>query len=267
MSTLSFKAKCAMALCFDIFGINAILRKQKRKQYNNNFIRVVNYHDTKAEYAKNFEKQLKWYKRHYDNVSYDDFRKFIGGEKKYTDRPGIMLTFDDGFKQNKTVGAKLLHEYGFTGYFFVSSDLVDKDKYMSTDDLKDLIKENHVIGCHTATHHRMDVSDTEETLYKEIVDSKKTLERKTESEITSFCWVGGEEEHYTKEAANKIKSSGYRYSFMTNSEVLTPNTNPLQIQRTNVETFWNMALLRFQLSGYQDKRYKGKRDRVNALTK
>lgn len=266
MSFLSFKVKCGVAVIFDALGINNKYRKEIFHRYGNNYIRVVNYHNTKDENKANFIKQAEWYSKHYDNVTYDDFELFMSGQKHFDNKPGIMLTFDDGLIGNKLVAKEVLEKYGFTGYFFVSSDLIGESGYMSCDDLKELIQNKHIIGCHTATHHRMNVDDSKDVLNKEIVESKKKLEAILSSPIDIFCWVGGEEEHYTKNASDMIKEAGYKYSFMTNSDVLVHGCNPLQIQRTNIEDSWSMSLVKLQLSGFQDKRYKKKRERVNQLT-
>jgi len=53
---------------------------------------------------------------------------------------------------------------------------------------------------------------------------------------------------------------------MTNNAVITPSTCPLQLQRTNIEAEDPLWLVRFQLSGFMDVFYAGKRRRVNRLT-
>lgn len=40
-----------------------------------------------------------------------------GGRYCFKDKPGILLTFDDGLTANASVAAPLLKKYGFTGLF------------------------------------------------------------------------------------------------------------------------------------------------------
>jgi hypothetical protein len=53
---------------------------------------------------------------------------------------------------------------------------------------------------------------------------------------------------------------------MTNNFVNRPDTHPLQLQRTNIESENPLWLVKFQLSGLMDLLYLGKRRRVNRLT-
>jgi peptidoglycan/xylan/chitin deacetylase (PgdA/CDA1 family) len=137
---------------------------------------------------------------------------------------------------------------------------------MSWDELKDL-SVKHVIGSHTFTHHRMNIKDSDDILKKEIINSKLLIEKKLNSEVDIFCWVGGEERTYTKKAAKYIDKAGYSYSFMTNTYPITKKTDSLQLQRTNIESFFPLEVVKFQLCGLLDLYYSFKRYRVNRITK
>lgn len=289
---MGFYIKKGLAFFFNLSGINDLFLYRLNHKYQNRYIRIINYHDTNLYYRKNFEKQLKWYKKHFSNVNYQQFESFlvtkefekhtkiekhrintkyhIGIKHKKNEKyrintkPGIMLTFDDGLAGNFETARKLLKKYGFTGYFMCSSDLVGTKGYMTYQQLKILINEGHVIADHTATHHRMNEDDTKETLIHEIIDSKKTLEEHTGAEIKIFCWCGGEEQHYTKAAYDLIKQAGYKYGFMTNAKPVVKGDNPFHIQRINVEASWPLYLAKFQVCGVMDKRFDAKRKRVDA---
>ncbi|MCF0129053.1 MAG: polysaccharide deacetylase family protein, partial [Pseudobutyrivibrio sp.] len=200
------------------------------------------------------------------NVDAAVLKDFVINKKSLKEgRPGILVTFDDGFDNNFEVAAPVLDRFGVTGYFFVSSDLVGSEGYMTWEQLADLKNRGHVIGCHTATHHRMEKDDTEAILNHEITEAKAIISEHL-GDCDIFCWCGGEEEHYTKAAAKKIKESGFTFSFMTCSNPITKDSNPLQLQRSNVEAGWSNSLMRFQISGLMDRRFDEKRMRVEALT-
>lgn len=268
---MGFYVKKCLAFFLNLTGISGLLLSRLNKIYLNQYIRIINYHDTGQVDKRNFEKQLTWYKKHFSNVNFSNFEKFLsdGRYEKNTkqrkrNKPGIMLTFDDGLAGNFETARKLLKKYGFTGYFMCSSDLVGTKGYMTYQQLKILINEGHVIADHTATHHRMNEDDTKETLIHEIIDSKKTLEEHTGAEIKIFCWCGGEEQHYTKAAYDLIKQAGYKYGFMTNAKPVVKGDNPFHIQRINVEASWPLYLAKFQVCGVMDKRFDAKRKRVDA---
>lgn len=262
---MKFRIKVVIAWFLNIFGITDMMLSRLNKKLGNNYIRVINYHDTTRENASNFEKQLKWYQKHFENVDYRQFEMYMENRNVNREKPGIMITFDDGMQGNYKIALPILEKYGFTGYFMCSSYLIGKEKYMNYDELREMIKRGHVIGDHTATHHRMLINDSEEKLQYEIIESKKHLEEETNVPIQIFCWCGGEEIHYTKNAYEMIKKAGYKYAFMTNSAPVTKNTNALHIQRINVEDGWKEHLMKLQVCGFMDKHFEKKRYRVDDM--
>lgn len=233
-----------------------------KKKYDGQYIRVVNYHDIPKQDKKTFEQQLRWYAENYTNTTYRKMDEFLQGREVYFAKPGIIITFDDGLCGNFDNALPLLEQYGFTGYFMCSSDLCGMNGYMNYDGLREIVERGHVIGVHTATHHRMEESDTEEILHHEVTESKTKLEHELNRDIDIFCWCGGEEKHYTQKAYKTIVKSKYKYAFMTNSEPVARGTNPLHIQRSNIEGSWPLYLVEFQLCGIMDWRFANKRKRV-----
>ena len=259
-----FSVKKKIASTFNRMGI----LDSKFHSVNNgkkNYIRVVNYHETPECDSSSFVNQLVWFKDHFTPISQNDLYGFLDGQIEFDDKPGLLLTFDDGKANNYTTGKRFLEENGFWGLFFISSALIGHEGYMTWEQVVDLLGCGHGIGCHTATHHRMDASDSPDILEYEIMHSKKEIENHTGYAINSFCWCGGEEEHYTKKAGNMIKKAGYSYSFLTNSQVVLPDTNHYMIERTNIEADWSLSLVKFQLCGFMDNRFAGKRNRVESL--
>jgi len=260
-----FLAKLGFSYFFEIIQVNNLLLYLINRVNGKNSIRIVNYHDTPEQDANNFDRQLRWYSRHFTNASMDSMNKLISTGEWESSKPGIMITFDDGFKSNFSVAKELLEKNGFRGIFFVSADLVGLPGYMNWEDLKNLEENGHVIGSHTSTHHRMNEDDSEECLNYEICQSRQKIEKKLNHDIDSFCWCGGEEKHYTRRAFEMIRSTGYKYSFLTNSALVLFGTSRYLLERINIESDWPLSLVKFQLSGIQDLRFRKKRSRVEKL--
>lgn len=259
--------KQTLANVYDLFGISDLNLKKLNKKYNNNYVRVINYHHTLKTDAENFENQIKWLKDRFDNMTYGQFDTFMKTGEKTGEKPAIILTFDDGFEDNYTVAKPILEKYGFTGFFMVSSERIGKAGYMDSAQLKDLAANGHTITCHTATHYRMTPGDDDTMLNYQIVVSKIKIEAVVGNPINVFTWVGGEEEFYTKKAQEMIKKAGYSYGFMTNSAPVLKDTDPFLVQRTNIESNWNIKRVKLSLCGFMDKKYKAKRDRIEAIMK
>lgn len=232
--------KAAVAWLLDALRINTIARLTLGSSYT----RVVNYHKIKD--FRNFNRQLAFYKSHFHPAGLP-FRK--------SKMPGIILTFDDGLESHYEA-SRMLEQYGFKGWFFISPALVGKKGYLSWAQVKEMAKKHH-IGCHTMNHTRID-ADTD--LKSEVVDAKEMIEKEI-GPIESFAWVGGELHHYYK-AAHIIIRNHFKYVFQTVSRPYRGRT-PHAIPRTNIESHWSMALVKFQLSGLLDILYLPKRLLLN----
>lgn len=274
---LLYTKKVILANFLERTKIIDLLLWPQRKLYKNKYIRAINYHGTSKKYQDNFEKQLIFFKQNYSSVKIKDLDNLLSGDWK-KEKPGLIISFDDGLKSNYDVAKPLLEKYGFMGWFFVPVGLIGtgncklQDKtntkdcsYMNWEDILKLSK-YHIIGCHTFTHCRLYSNTSEYKLKGEIVNSKEILEQKLNKKIDVFCWVGGEEKTYTAKAAKYIRKAGYKYSFMTNNKPIFPRTNRFQLQRTNIEVDWPLSLVKFYLSGIMDIIYTGKRNRVSRIT-
>jgi peptidoglycan/xylan/chitin deacetylase (PgdA/CDA1 family) len=270
--------KLTLAKIFDVTGLNALGHFIQRKTFSP-FIRAVNYHEINKPWVESFEKHIEFYSTRFVNVTYEDLTKFLDTGKWPHDKPGLIITFDDGSTTHLEAAAPILEKYGFTGWFFVPSGwVIEKNgvkgekpwfvkeiEVLTHEQLKRL-DEKHIIGCHTDTHCRLSADVPPDKMRGEILDSRKEMETLLGHPVRLFSWTGGEESAYSRAAADLIKQ-GFDLSFMTNSEVIRPGNNPLQIQRTNIEAEHPLSLVRFQLSGLMDIAYAGKRKRVNKMTK
>lgn len=282
------RAKRVVAGLVSGLAVGRALLGAQRALFRPGYVRAVNYHDTPPCTARAFEKQLQWYQRHFSPTSAEDLRRFFRDGRWHRDKPGLLLSFDDGLRSNYDVARPLLEQYGFTGWFFVPTGFVDAPPHeqpafaaahrirytppagaeriaMTWDEARALAR-HHVVGCHTRTHHRMTGAESDDALHAEIVAPKHELERVLQREVEAFCWVGGEETSYSSRAARAVHDAGYRFGFMTCSAPIHAGTDRLQLQRTNVESSWPVSVVQFQLSGLMDVRYTPKRRRVSRVT-
>ena len=270
---LGFTIKKILAVFFEVTGLNSLMLSLLNRKYGNNYIRIVNYHSVPEKYHSQFEGQILWFLKHFECCDKEKLVRFLSGELRFSEKPGVIFTFDDGFLDNYTVVYPVLKKLGAVGMFMVSPDLIGKSHagtqnmdYMSASQIRELAKEHHEICSHTSSHHRMNSSDTSEVLKYEIVRSREEIETFLAQKIDIFCWCGGEEDTYTPEAASLIRQH-YRYGMMTNSFPITPDTDPYQLDRSNIEASWPMPLVKFQITGFLDWKLKTKRERVHQLTK
>jgi peptidoglycan/xylan/chitin deacetylase (PgdA/CDA1 family) len=279
--------KHSIAAGFEATGLNsagALLQRQLLWPW----ARALNYHDVPPRLAGAFEAQLRYFAARFVSVGPTELAELHAGRWPHP-RPGLLLTFDDGLRSHADVVAPLLEKYGFRGWFNVPVGFVDaapsaqlryaREHRIDVDprayadervalswaDLRRL-DGPHEICCHTFTHRRLGPRLDEAVLALEIDQAKARLEQGLGHRVRGFCWVGGEEWAYSREAAERIRAVGFEYSFMTNNAVIRPHDELLQVQRTNVEAQFEPAFLKFCLSGFYDLFYLPKRYRVNRLT-
>jgi peptidoglycan/xylan/chitin deacetylase (PgdA/CDA1 family) len=82
---------------------------------------------------------------------------------------------------------------------------------MSWENIIKLHNDGHLIGCHGMNHERLSSKLTNKQLYDEIFYSKQLLEKKLNTKIKTFCWIGGERWAYSSSAHKMIKISGYKF--------------------------------------------------------
>ena len=268
----SFTIKKYLALFLELTGINSIMFNNLNRSFSNNYIRIINYHSVPTDSSAQFEKQIRWLKQHFEFCTKEKLVQFLSGDAAFHEKPGVLLTFDDGFLDNYSVAYPIMKQFGVKAMFMISTELVGKKNagtqnmdYMTADQILQLSRDGNEICSHTATHHRMSALDDSETLQFEIIQSKQWLEKLLQHPVDIFCWVGGEEETYTAEASHMIREH-YQYGMMTNSCPVTPGTDPFQLDRSNIESSWPVSLLKFQIAGSIDRKLAPKRDRIHHLT-
>lgn len=260
-----------LAKIFNIFYISEFLYFIINLFYKKH-IRIINYHKTPLNLKNDFEKQIIHLLKKYQPLNSRELFDFLETGKYIYKKPGIIFTFDDGFKSNLNI-IPLLEKYKISAFFFISPNLVgkketeyylySKEEYMNWEELEK-IKKYHTIGSHTLNHVRMYSNLKEEDIYDEIIKSKKILEDKLKIEINTFCWVGGEENTYSP-IAEKLIRKHYKYVFRTNCCFITKKTNKFLLERTNIEINWPEYLVDFYLSVFVDFIYFFKRRRLAKL--
>lgn len=270
--------KQAIVAVADRLGCFPLGLAAQKAAFPQGFVRVLNYHATPAGSAAGFERQLAFYSGHFSPAGPGDIDRIIAGDWR-GEKPGLLLTFDDGYRSNHDIAAPLLEKYGFRGCFFVPQafvaesrsaadaafargDPLEPEPRMTWAECADLEARGHSIGCHTRSHVRLSDRLSAEQLADEITAAGRDIGERLGRRIDDFCWVGGEEWSYGTAAFAEIRRAGYKRVFATNLLPLSPGSSPLWIERTNIEADWSLAQVRFYLSGLMDIAYAPKRRRL-----
>ena len=146
----------------------------------------------------------------------------------------VMITFDDNDKEQYTIGATELRKYGFRGVFFIMTISINRGRYMSEAQLKELSDSGNVIAAHTWDHHRV-TEYLPATWDTQLVKPQKRLEAITGKPIQYFAYPFG---LWNKAAIPVLKQHGYKLGFILSTK--RDSTEPLYtIRRMLVPGQWS----------------------------
>jgi peptidoglycan/xylan/chitin deacetylase (PgdA/CDA1 family) len=167
--------------------------------------------------------------------------------------PGaVLLTFDDGYRDNLENALPILRRYGYPAVLFVPIGFLDDSRPLpheeslrllgvrnETVDWNELVAleaggiriESHGIG-----HRPLSELDPAEAT-REIVLSKLRLEEKLGREVEAFAYVKGSLADYHPEHASLVQQAGYRIAFSSVSGANGPRSDRFRLRRYNVEPY------------------------------
>lgn len=191
-----------------------------------------------------FERQLKWL---CDNGWRFAFLSELDGRP--LEPKTVVLTFDDGYRDNYTAAHPLLRKYGAKATLFLVVDRFDRDwstTKKAHHDSGELMREPKLsdaevremldsgaweLGAHTLTHALLPGLDDEAKRH-EVVDARTELERTFDTTVSSFAYPFG---IFGDDDVAVVASSGYRHAVTTDTGINTDlNTAALRLERVKV---------------------------------
>jgi len=260
------------------FGFNQLFPKH---------IRVFNYHHVPPSEFEQFKAQIKLLCRKMQPAHPSDITNLLeNGTYKYS-RPSFVLTFDDGLESQATYVSEYLTSVGISAMFFVPTNAPDTEPEDQLDwarnhavlkqnesayvdgrifaswDRWKVVKRNHVVASHTKDHVRFQSHIDRNTACQQVIDSFKKLQSELDISNRIFCWVGGEFTSYSKAAVLALHDADATECYTTSSFPVLPNSDKRRIERTNLESSFDLLRVKLALSGIVDMRYFLKRRRLS----
>lgn len=225
---------------------------------------VLNYHRINDVLEPNalvvnyrvFQQQMKYLYKHKDK-----FRVVgINGLLEYLNNPSIenkgqtpvVITFDDGFRDNYFHAYLALKEYGFPAIIFLTSGKINSNEEMlNWDEIHEMSKNNIEFGAHTVSHphlSQISIADAE----KEIADSKIQLESKN-LKSGSFAYPYGD---YNNEVRELVKKSCFSCAFTVKPGINKAGDDLFELKRTGINGNDTVFDFKKKLSGAYDPLHK-----------
>lgn len=194
--------------------------------------------------VEKFEEHMKYLKdKGFKTVTFEDLKN--GNYRHRFDRGNkwIVLTFDDGYKDNYTHAFPILKKYGFKSVIYLLGTLKynkwDVDNPENPEKRFPLMDDNEILemqeygiefGGHSMTHSKMSKLD-KNTAREEIIESKAILEKKLGRKLNCFAYPYGDRDEGVKKFAEE---EGYEFAVATDSGDISFQEDLYNIRRIGI---------------------------------
>lgn len=186
-----------------------------------------------------FEKQIAYLsKHHYKSLTLSEMIE----QKENLPRKTVVITFDDGYKDNLTNALPILKKYHFKATLFLvinrdnndwamhrktsNQGVVDKIEKLNDNDVKILLQSNLIeIGAHTIHHYNFQTL-SEESKKEEIEKSKRALEETFGITCKTFSYPFG---LFSQGDENLVKDAGFIGAVTTEKRSVNTINDPIYL--------------------------------------
>lgn len=168
-------------------------------------------------------------------------------------RDVVVLTFDDGYRDNFTTALPILHKYGFNATCYVVAGRIGeynvwdagllnvRKPLMSEGQLREWCTAGNEIGSHTLSHPSLPTLGAAH-LADELTGSKAILERITGCTVAHFCYPFGDDSPQVRGA---VAAAGYESAVATRRGLARLDDDRYALPRVSING--GKGLLRFAL--------------------
>lgn len=176
------------------------------------------------------EEQLKYIRDHgYTTITFADVIANFEHGTPLPPKP-VILSFDDGWRNEYEHAFPLLKKYNMKGTFFIFTNPINrKEHWMTWDEIKEMEAAGMEIGGHSRTHPMLTKIETDAALDKEISGSKKIIENHLGHPIYAFAYPFGLENERVRGAVGR---AGYVVARTLSSGVWNDPAHALEFHGT-----------------------------------
>jgi peptidoglycan/xylan/chitin deacetylase (PgdA/CDA1 family) len=177
----------------------------------------------------------------------------------------VVLTFDDGFRNQLANAAPVLAEHGIAGCFFLVTDLVSAGpdevericrerlhlplpvEPLGWDDAGRLLELGHEIGSHTRSHPDLTTLPATD-LADELTASRAELERRLGRAVEHLSAPYGDAHRFSRAISAAAYAAGYVSCATAQRGRNTSGDDVFMLRRDHLEASWPVADVRYFLA-------------------
>ncbi|MCA9949253.1 MAG: polysaccharide deacetylase family protein [Anaerolineales bacterium] len=154
----------------------------------------ADFHDQMAYLAENG----------YETIDLYDLSQAITAKKELPEKP-VIITLDDGYKDNYENAFPILQEFGHKATFFVVTEYIDKgfEEYMTWEMVEELASAGMRIEPHSKTHPDLSGQERDYIIY-EVLGSQESIAAHIGYTPRYFCYPGGRYDDTTLEIISEL---------------------------------------------------------------
>lgn len=267
--TATTPARLAVGLVLLVY-VHAFARVRNlwRRLLGRSHVSILVYHRVSDAYrdgvtvgVDRFVQHLRCLRRHYEVISLSEFLARRGQPRR---RHAVVITFDDGYADNKRAAAILLRE-GLPAAFFVSTRIVGTDQAFPHDlrrlghavatldwaTLREMALQGFAIGNHTAHHADLASLPVDEAL-EEVRTALDDLRRELPAQ-PSHAWLAypyGGVAHMSDAVRRRLAGLGITACLSAYGGTNPPDFDSMNILRQGVDHRMSPLWLRATIEGW-----------------
>jgi peptidoglycan/xylan/chitin deacetylase (PgdA/CDA1 family) len=230
-------------------------------------LRILMYHrvdrlpayDQLTVSPERFEEQIAYLAQHWRVISLAQAVTELSADGAI--RPGVVVTFDDGYRDNLLHALPVLRRYGLPATFFVTTRFCDQSLshprygaesaglHLTWDEVRALAREPGIsIGSHSVTHPFLSRIG-QPAAASEIAGSREIIARHLGAPADFFCYPSGD---LTRREMQLVAAAGYRAAVSVAPGVNRGGADLYALRRTEITDRDGARELALKLAGAYD---------------
>lgn len=216
-------------------------------------------HDPRMEISREvFHQQMRYLgMTGYTVVPLRDIYEYASGKRASLPKNAVAITIDDGWRSTYTEAFPEMKKHHFPFTVFIYPEIIGKTAYaMTWKQIREMANAGVDVESHSYSHPfltrrrnaTLDEKQYHAWLQKELVDSKKILERQTGHSVEFLAYPYGDYDHFL---AADVKAAGYAAALTCEYGPVTRGMNPFRLRRVVIDKRMDFAAFRRYLGARQ----------------
>jgi peptidoglycan/xylan/chitin deacetylase (PgdA/CDA1 family) len=195
-----------------------------------------------------FQRFCTFFARHFRVISLGDLVGKL--ERGVRLNRELVITFDDGYRDNFVNAAPVLQRFSLPATFFIVGQWIGTDvvswwdsgqgishPWMTWDEVRSLHRQGFEIGAHTLTHADLGTV-SEIDAQEEIFGGRRELEAKLSAPVELFSYPYGRPHNLASSNRDLVKAAGFRCCCSCFGGTVASGSDPFQLRRVPISTWY-----------------------------